>query len=604
MQQVGEKMQPNRTILVQLVMLFIFLLFICRLWWIQVIGGIRIPYDNTSIIEASIGQRGSGIVLDSGRGHFLDREQRPLTGEVYWTLAVFPIEQHDMDIAKLQQLARLLNTTPQQWVTWQCSLQEPTFWPEIGMTPSVTTDSNPVRLRQQMADEIAKLHIPGLVVVPYMNRYEKDQPASQLIGFIGQNPDRVRQLYKRQVIDGDMTLSSRIGVSGLEKTFDAFLQPGNTTVLKAFMDSHRHLVNENSFRLYRENNPYLPVQIMTTIDVNLQRAVDDLMERYLVQKGAVVVLDAIQGDVVVMSNSPSFQPTQVNLESEAWINHAVKQEIPGSIFKTVVAAAALEYGIAQSDDVFFCSGTYGRYGLDCWDKEGHGHLDLSEAFAHSCNVIFAKLMEKISAEQLISTANKLGLETTIGWQGVVDGQVMTQLDGEESGQLFAAETDREDGGVLAQTAIGQRDVRMSPLQAANMMLGIANRGQIFRPRVVSEIRYNNGVIMKQFPVQVYRNTGEGISAETADALGRWLRLVVEEGTGQHLQHMEWKVAGKSGTAEVPGSNGVGENEWFVGYGPVDLPRYSVAVFIHKSVQDDVHTATHIFADVMNLLANS
>src|SRR5690606_15537971 len=115
----------------------------------------------------------------------------------------------------------------------------------------------------------------------------------------------------------------------------------------------------------------------------------------------------------------------------------------GSIFKIVVAAAALEYGVAAPREKFVCNGEYGKYGFSCWKKDGHGHLTFEEAFAASCNITFAELAKRLTAEQLQHTANMLGIGRPIGWESVVStnrsaGEVFRQFDAEEAGRVFAA----------------------------------------------------------------------------------------------------------------------------------------------------------------------
>jgi len=243
----------------------------------------------------------------------------------------------------------------------------------------------------------------------------------------------------------------------------------------------------------------------------------------------------------------------------------------------------------------------GKYGLSCWKQGGHGHVTLAEAFAQSCNVAFAALSERLTPEQIADTARRLGLGQTVGWQGEVGGELFRQLDGEEPGQFFSGSLSAVDGGAMAQTAIGQRDVRITPLQAANMMLTVLNRGQVVRPRAVSEINYRNGIALRRFAPQTLIDRSEGISAATAATLQQWMRNVVTSGTGWRLNGSAWPLAGKTGTAQIPLPGGEGENEWFVGYGPADRPRYAAAVMIRKPLEDAEHTAVIVFGEIMDML---
>lgn len=587
-------MNVRRTVWLQLFIVLCFIVMLGRLWWLQLIG-ISVASGERGAIAASVWQREQGIILDSGRGHFLDRASRHLTGETYLTVVLFPQVRDEGDLRAYGQLATRLGTTLTSWQERVASLDGPSFWIPAGA-------SDPIRLDEATADAIDELDLAGVVVAPYTQRYLDKAPASQLIGFIGENPERISELYARELQQGSMKLSSELGASGLELAFDSYLQAGEPTTLSLFTDGQRRLLEGRSLRIYQPTNPFLPIDVVTTIDLDIQQDVEAILDRYGVADGAVVVLDAKEGDIVAMSSRPAYRPDAVNLKQNGWSNRAIKEAVPGSVFKTVIAATALEYGLVEPDDHFFCPGELGRYGLSCWKQGGHGDLTMAEAFAESCNVAFAKLMERLTSEQVELTAHKLGIEMTVGWSDVVGGQQFRQLDGEEAGQIFSSLTDKHDGGVRAQTSIGQRDVRMTPLQAANLMLTVLHAGEVTSPRAVSELIYANGARMKDYATKTLVSRKDGISRETASILRDWMRLVVLQGTGQSLSAREWSIAGKSGTAQVPAKLGDGENEWFAGFAPYENPRYSAAVMLHKSREDSVHEATLIFGDIMDSLS--
>lgn len=588
-------MNVRRTVWLQLFIVLCFLTMLGRLWWLQLIGISATASGDRGAIAASVWQREQGIILDSGRGHFLDRESRQLTGETYLTVVLFPQVRDVGDLRAYGQLASHLGTTLTSWQESVASLEEPSFWMPEGA-------SDPIRLDEATADAIDALNLPGVVIAPYTRRYLEHAPASQLIGFIGENPERISELYAKELEQGSMKLSSKLGASGLERAFDSYLQAGEPTTLSLFTDGKRRLLEGRSLRIYQPTNPFLPIDVVTTIDLDIQQEVETILDRYGVTDGAVVVLDAEQGDIIAMSSRPDYRPNEVNLEQSGWANRAIKEAVPGSVFKTVIAAAALEYGLVEPDDHFFCPGELGLYGLSCWKHGGHGDIAMASAFAESCNVAFAKLMERLTSEQVELTAHKFGLEMTVGWSDVVGDQRFHQLDGEEAGQIFSPLTDMNDGGIRAQTSIGQRDVRMTPLQAANLMLTVLHDGEVPSPRAVSELTYANGTRMKKYESKPLVERKDGISRETAATLREWMRLVVLEGTGSSLSDRAWAIAGKSGTAQVPAKLGDGENEWFAGFAPYESPRYSAAVMLHKANEDSAHEATLIFGDIMDSLS--
>src|SRR5690606_7805325 len=108
-------------------------------------------------------------------------------------------------------------------------------------------------------------------------------------------------------------------------------------------------------------------------------------------------------------------PRQFSSDGEQWRNQAITAYTPGSIYKIITAAAAIEYGVIKSNETFECHGEYGRYGLSCWKEGGHGVISAEEAFAQSCNVAFAKISERLTAEQFINIADALGATHKVGW---------------------------------------------------------------------------------------------------------------------------------------------------------------------------------------------
>ena len=586
-------MNVRRAVWLQLGLFLCFVVLAARLWWLQLIGVHTGGPGGGGIIEASVWQRAQGIILDSGRGHFLDRSLRPLTGDPYLTLVIFPYNGSEVQPEKIRRLAALLGIAPEDWRKQTSGMLSPSFWYRAG-------EKQPVRLARAEADAIDALGIPGVVVAPYLSRYFADAPAAQLVGYIGENPTLVSELYAQELEQGTMTLSSKLGASGLEKTFDAFLQAGEPTTLTAIVDGKGRL-EEGGLRVYRPDHAFLPLNVVTTLDLDLQLALENVLDRHQVETGAAVILDARNGDILAMGSRPRFHPADVHPEESGWSNLALKAAIPGSIFKIVTAAAALEYGLVTEDEHFFCPGELGKYGLSCWKEGGHGSLTMAEAFAQSCNVAFAMIAERLTAEQITRTAHRLGLEQKIGWNGTWKGEAFRQLDGEEAGQIFAGQTDPNDGGVLAQTAIGQRDVRLTPLQAANMVLAVVNRGEAASPRAVRELQYRNGIRLKSYPPQTLIGEKDGISGETADKLKQWMREVVTGGTGWRLNSARTALAGKTGTAQVPHANGEGVNEWFVGFGPADDPEYVAAVMIYRTREESGHMATRVFGELMERL---
>lgn len=601
--QQSSSIRKNRIFIVLLGLVLILIGWNVRLFWIQAAAATRLTSRGLDLVENSVLQREQGIVLDSGRGDFIDRNGVALTGRTMQVLIAFPIETEPGAASgrekSLTQAAKVLGVPKQQLDEFLQSLTSPQIW-SVGGRPAALTD--------EQARQLEALGLADLRVTTYKERYERRQPAAQVIGYIGQNPERITKQFTDQFHKGELQLTSKIGNAGLEKTFEPWLRGIGATSVSLFTDAARRPLPGLDIRMVKPDNLYYPLKLVTTLDRKLQEQIEGKLEQLAIQDGAVVVLDMESADVVAMASRPGFQPEHVDLTGGAsWSNRALKAETPGSIFKTVTAAAALEEGAVKPGETFHCDGALGKYGFTCWKKEGHGTLTLEEGFAQSCNIVFAKVAERLGGETLQRYAQTLGLTTPVGWIGntTVSAQ-FRQWDGEEAGQVYAASTDRRDAGVLVQTAIGQRDAQVTPLQAANLVVTLFHGGKVLSPRVVQEVRFQNDRLYERFASQSL--AGEALTPirpATAKTLLAWMTEVVDHGTGRTLQAAKWPLAGKSGTAQVQLAGGKpGENHWFIGYGPADHPKYAAAVLVRHVPAGTKNRSILLFQEVMDLLART
>ncbi|WP_339369371.1 peptidoglycan D,D-transpeptidase FtsI family protein [Paenibacillus elgii] len=595
----GTKLQKNRIFIVLLLVIGILGAWNLRLFWIQVAASRSLTERKIDLVENSVIQRAQGLVLDSGRGDFVDRNGVPLTGTAQKVLVVFPIhEEESADTSTAtDRVASIVNAPLSAWQSFVRQLKGPAIWSVSG---------RPVPLTDAQAAKIEALGLKSVRAMTFNQRYAERQPASQVLGFIGQNPERITRQFTDQFHKGELQLTSKIGNAGLEKTFEPWLQGIGPSYVSLFTDGLKRPLPGLDTRQIAPSNPYYPLKVVTTLDSGIQQQVEQTLERLHVTEGAVVVLDIRNGDTIAMAGTPTFQPEHVDLAQGNWSNKALKAVAPGSIFKTVTAAAALEEKAVKADETFECTGALGKYGFTCWKKEGHGMLTLEEGFAQSCNIVFAKVAQRLGGDKLEAYAHRLGLETPIGWSGdVLTRKDFRQWDAEEQGQIYASISDKSDKGALVQTAIGQRDVLMTPLQAANLVVTLYNQGKVASPRIVREIRFRNDRLYQSFPPHELEPAAKPIKPATAKRLLGWMVETVEHGTGKALHTAKWSMAGKSGTAQVTLKNGrPGENHWFIGYGPAEQPRYAAAVLVQNVTEGSGHKAIPLFKEVMDILADS
>jgi cell division protein FtsI/penicillin-binding protein 2 len=593
-----SSLEKRRIFLVLFTILLLFIGIVGKLFWIQIAATESYSSRGVNLLKNSVVQRQRALVLESGRGEIIDRNLTPMTGKIIKSLVVFPINSNFQgEPQQVNQLIRILRTNTERWLAFSRELKEPQVW-------RTSDDGKPVALSDQQEVQINELGLPNLKVVEMEDRYPSGMTARQLIGFIGQNPDRVMSIYSADLEKGKVALNSKIGGAGLEKTFDLWLRGIGETSISYFTDAGKRPLSGLDARMIAPDNTFYPVKLVTTLDLSVQQQIERLMDKLNIREGAAVVQEVEQGDIIAMASRPNYDPTQVNLASNSWSNYALKATAPGSIFKTVVAAAALDEGVVDPKETFNCEGAFGKYGFTCWRKEGHGPLTLEQGFAQSCNIVFAKVMQRLTPAQLESYAHKLGVLNEVGWTGKTDTkQILHQLDAEESGQLFGAHTPRNDEGVLMQTAIGQRDVMMTPLQASNMIVTLLHGGKGYSPRVVQEIRYQTDRVMEKFSPQLLDVSAGRVSAATSRTLLNWMREVVTEGTGQGLKDAKWKLAGKSGTAQTQNGKEEKVNQWFIGYGPAASPKYAVSVVIKNTDPSESNKAIPLFKGIMDILAS-
>lgn len=214
------------------------------------------------------------------------------------------------------------------------------------------------------------------------------------------------------------------------------------------------------------------------------------------------------------------------------------------------------------------------------DKRKLGELNFDESFSQSCNRTFGDLAKRLKDKNpslLEEYAKRLGLTGQISWHGDVYHLEDFHQPQEDKGRVFADSESKKDGNLVAQTGIGQQEVRVTPLGVANMMATIARGGQKEMVRAVSALKYRDGTTLVHFPQK--KLEGEIISRVTALKLQKMLRHVVtsENGTGRWFGNLPYEVAGKSGTAETGIFKGDQQlhNKWFAGYFPFQQPKYSL-----------------------------
>lgn len=562
-----------------------FILLLFRLIQIQLVETDTFSKHNVNLLEESVQQRTEELIIDNGRGNFLDRNGDLLTYKKMNALVLFPfLKKLDWEASKVSEITGIPVSSLKQAVV-------------DANKPFAFGEPEPVELTAAQMERINALKIPGVFAIE--KKFERgDVPAEQLIGLTGENPQELKKRYPNKELS-DKTL---IGVSGLEESFDEFLLQDGESKLVFHVDGNGTPLFGINVKYVDPANPFYPVNIRTTIDKTIQQKAEQLVDKYGIKKGGLILLNIEDNSVLAMVSRPAINKKDP-YSSSGIANLMLKQQIPGSVFKAVVAAAAIDHSLDAPARLFDCSK---KINGKLERQYNYGLLNFSSSFARSCNRTFgelAKQLQKINPLTLEDYAAKLSLTDSVGWQGqIYHMNTFKQFAGEDNGRVFLTDTARYDTNLIAMSGIGQNEVRVTPLEVANMMATIARGGKKEMVRAVSKIEYKNGTTMVTFPEK--KLPGETISPYTAMKLQKLLRQVVQnpDGTGRWFKDLPYEVAGKSGTAET-GKHQSGRqlhNKWFAGYFPFDNPKYAL-VTLNMDVYDHEGGVNLLFADMVKML---
>lgn len=354
------------------------------------------------------------------------------------------------------------------------------------------------------------------------------------------------------------------GLSGIELQYDAYLRgrDGYMILQRDGLGRTRPAAD------YPRVEPVNGNSIVLTLDLDCQAIAEEELRRGIERNkalaGTVVMLDPATGEILAMASFPGVNPARYRVaDSAALRNRAVTDLFePGSLFKIVTAAAALEYRLVSSDQKFYAeNGVYRVKGRPqpISDVHKYGLLTLREAIEYSSNIVMAKISEVIGAERLYTTARNFGFGTRTG----------IELPGEAAGVL--KKPNQWSRTTLNSMAFGY-EVSVTPLQLAAAYAAIANGGVLMKPYIVKHIiNERNEIIFASRPEMIRRV----VSRATADSVRSFLRGVVERGTAMNSNTPVVPIAGKTGTTRQLVEGKYSTESYrasFVGIFPADEPR--------------------------------
>lgn len=546
----------KRLLFVFVVTAIISVALILRLGYLQIIKGEELK-------KGALQQWTKGITIKSKRGIIYDRKGQKLAVSISAsTVWASPADVKTGDPEKTaKEVARVLD------------MDEELIYEKI--TKNIRTERIKQWVTREEAIELRKLKLPGIEIVDDNRRYYPyGNFASYILGFTD--------------IDNN-------GLYGIERTYDDYLSGTPGKWIKTTDAPGRQLPFDGE-KIY---DPSDGLSVVLTIDETIQhfaeKAAEEALELNQAKNVAVIVMEPNTGDILAMAGKPDYDPNEprVPLNEEqkkewenlpleelqekwydSWRNFAINDIYePGSTFKLITAAAALEENVVKPDTHFYCNGFVKDIKgatLKCsrWYNP-HGDQTFIEGMNNSCNVVFINVGRNLGKDLFYQYIKAFGF----GENTNID------LNGEQRGIIPSSVENIKEVN-LATMSYGY-GVALTPIQLVTAVSSFANGGNLMEPRIVKELVDEEGTIKKEFEPVIKRKV---LSKETADTMLMMMENVVAEGTGSNAYIPGFRVGGKTGTAQKIVDGRYVQGKYmasFVAIAPVDDPKVAILVVIDE-----------------------
>lgn len=362
------------------------------------------------------------------------------------------------------------------------------------------------------------------------------------------------------------------GVCGIERYYNTELKQASGTLRATCATDAKGRLLDGAALEFVGTNYNCPAGVALTLDLDIQSIAEEALQKFNIEKGAVVVLSVDTSEILAMASTPSFHPNtpadSLDSADAPFLNRAITPYSVGSVFKAVVAAAALESG-QREDFSYTCTGAYtlGKTVFNCHLHAGHGTQKMAEAMSNSCNPYFIDLALSVGANPICDVAQNLGLGASIE---LADGYYTNGGVLPDAATLTASQD-------IANLAFGQGELLASPLQMTAVYAAIANGGVYRAPSLMYAKVDASGEIYQRAALPTTRRA---ISEDTANRVGALLFYAVENGSGKRAKPTRSTAAGKTATAQSGWMQSDGTevtHSWFCGYFPYETPQYAVTV---------------------------
>lgn len=423
---------------------------------------------------------------------------------------------------------------------------------------------------RETAAKIEGLDLAGVKVDEDIKRvYPFNSLASQVIGFTG---------------------SGNTGIIGLEAKYDEVLKGEQGKIMTQTDGAGRDIENGDKLRV----EPTAGSDLVTTIDVNLQRFAEQLIDKAVsykqAKRGSIIIMDPQNGEIYAMAGKPDFdlnKPFEINDDSlkavwdtldskqksdalnKMWRNFNINDTYePGSTFKVITSSAGLEEGVVTEKDTFNCGGgreVAGRY-IKCWrSPRSHGTETFVEGVQNSCNPVFMDVAARLGGDRFYDYMLKFGFDKKTG----------IDLPGEAVGIMH--KKDKIGPVELATMSFGQ-SFQITPMQLLRAISSVVNGGRLITPHFAKELKNKDGEIVKVFD---YGTAPASVSKQTSDRMRAILESVVQKGSGSKAYIAGYRIGGKTATSEkLPRRSGKYIAS-FCAFAPAEAPRVIALVLIDE-----------------------
>ena len=557
------------------------MLLVARLWYLQVIKGeeLRQRSENNSVRLRKVKPM-RGLIMDHGRRILADNQP---------SFDIVFVPNRTSDIRRvIDEIKRLYADRSLTFLPSSSSFGHVKPFVPVFLERNVSMEKRAVV-------ETHALDLSGVMTeVSPVRHYLNGEMTAQMIGFTGEvNREELERDFTDELTAGDI-----IGKFGIEKLLDGHLRGKSGAEQVEVNVTGKMIRSLGRIQATPGNN------VVLTIDSELQKAAWSAIGD---RAGAVVVLDPRNGAVLALVSSPSFDPnlfsggishddweTLSNHPKHPMENRSISgQYPPGSTYKPILAAAALEEGLITPETTFYCNGSFelGDRTFRCWQEKGHGNVNLHRAIVESCDVYFYNLGKRLGVDRIAAYARAFGLGAPLG----------IDLPREKGGLIPTKQWKLSrfrqawQAGETISIAIGQGFNLVTPLQLANVYAVLANGGSLYRPRLLKQLESSDGRIVKVYEPE--KQAVLSVNPQNIQIINRALWGVVNEkgGTGYILKRKEQDVCGKTGTAQVIGlpqdakarkmrqaSGDFGDHALFVCFAPYGNPEIVVAVIVEHA----------------------